>query len=100
MRVWAWALWIQSEGPSVQRSGKGGGTPVSANPSLWTELEPGLAELLGLASLALAGGRPLSNCGSFWVSWPTRHPSHRPSAGWAPTGGDCEKVKHSDITQG
>ena len=100
MRVWAWALWIQSEGPSVQRSGKGRGRPVFANPSLWTELELGLAELLGLAFLALAGGRPLSSCGSFWVSWPTRNPSHSPSTGWAPTGGDCEKVKHGDITQG
>ena len=100
MRVWAWTLWIQSEGTSVQRPGKGRGTPLFANPSLWTELEPGLAKLLGLAFLDLAGGRPLSNCGSFWVSWPTRNPSHSSSTRWAPTGGDCEKVKHNDITQG
>lgn len=100
MRVWAWTLWIQPEGTSVQSSGEGRGSPVFAIPSLWAELEPSLTELLGLASLTPAGGRPLRNCGSFWMSRPTQNPSLSPSTRWAPTGGDCEKIKHRDITQG
>lgn len=46
MRVWAWTLWIQPEGASVQSSGEGRGSPVFAIPSLRAELEPSLTELL------------------------------------------------------
>lgn len=85
--------------PLVSRAQeKAEGTLFSAVPPC----RPGWSQVWQSSWLGFPGcyrWKALSNCGSFWVCRPTRNPSPSPSTGWAPTGSDCEKVKHSDITQ-